>query len=807
MSIIFVFIGQKAMAQPNVIQVGADNAYFPFEYINDDNESAGFDIDLLKALAENQNLKIKITNGDWFLIKDGMESGDFDMLAGMYYNPDRAELFDFTVPYIIITHSIFVKQGNKIRSINEIKENKSLRVVVENSSILHKYLTTNGVLPERILAVENQLDALMLVEDSYTTCALLPDLQAKYIAHKNGLDDIKAVGLPILPREYSFAVIKGDTALLSTLNRGINRLHQSGKYKQIFEKWFGSYSPTYSILEENYSIFFLVSIALAIIMIFVYTFMQSRFKKLKSENKSLYSELKQTNQVLKDVHKNETLYKRIIEFSPFPIAMIHEDGYFVFTNSGFEELFGKQSGKTGSVNHWLRKSINKEHEQNFVKSQFFYNPKDLVSQKTTDSAFTISNRLGEELPMHLSFVSLGNGQLLIFLVEDAKMKGSNLNTSEAEHNNKPIFLPSFAHEVRSPMNIIMGFSEMMCTEDLELDEMKVYSSLIRQNGQDLHQLLQNIGTLTSIGSDELLLNTEFILVEELMKSIIQQHKLIYAKNAPPDYLKLRSEEDQQRELVVNVDREIFTQVFFNLIKYIRRIAQKDRVSIAYILTESSKVQFSIEAELQKAESEKLNELILSFDTNERKTDKFIDSAFHLGLYISLLLVKFTGNKIELKKNDNLYSLQFSLPNFSSEDPVAQYRIKPFPKMKQQYNWEGKTILIAEDNSQSLYYFELIFKATKANIITAKDGREAYEICRKDSKIDLVIMDWLMPIMDGETSTKLIKQIEPTLPIVAVTAFALGDERAKILKSGCIAYYPKPVDKDELFSYLNTLFED
>lgn len=63
-------------------------------------------------------------------------------------------------------------------------------------------------------------------------------------------------------------------------------------------------------------------------------------------------------------------------------------------------------------------------------------------------------------------------------------------------------------------------------------------------------------------------------MEELMKSIIQQHKLIYAKNAPPDYLKLRSEEDQQRELVVNVDREIFTQVFFNLIKYIRRIAQK-----------------------------------------------------------------------------------------------------------------------------------------------------------------------------------------------------------------------------------------
>ena len=286
-------------------------------------------------------------------------------------------------------------------------------------------------------------------------------MQAKYIAKKNGLDDIKTVGLPILPREYAFAVSKGDTLLLNTINAGLTRLHRSGDYEEIFESWFGKYNPTYSVLEEGFSIFWLISLFLTAILVFVYLFMRFRLRSLLKENRTLNNELKQTNMVLKEVHKNETLLKRIIEFSPFPIAMIHEEGYFVFTNSGFEDLFGKQSTKGGSVNRWLSMAIKKEQERSFIKSQFFYSPKDIVSQGASNSVFSLTTKGGAENLMQLFFVSLGNGQLLIFFSDNANKFESTKQfdslEKEKSKGTKSLFLPHFSHDVRSPMNIIMGF--------------------------------------------------------------------------------------------------------------------------------------------------------------------------------------------------------------------------------------------------------------------------------------------------------------------------------------------------------------
>ena len=795
-----------ALGQPKIIQVGADNAYFPFEYLNDERNPAGFDIDLLQALAKESDFEIQITTGDWFIIKDQMKNGDFDMLAGMYYNPDRAEIYDFSLPYIIITHSLFVKSGSEIASLNELKEDESIRVVVENSSILHKYLTTNGVLPERILAVENQLDALLIVEDSYTTCALLPALQAKYIAEKNGLEDIKMVGLPILPREYAFAVSKGDTVLLNKINAGLTRMHRNGEYKEIFENWFGKYNPTYSVLEEGYSIFWLVSLFLTVILVFVYFFMQLRLKKIVKENKNLNNELKQTNMVLKEVHKSERLLKRIIEFSPFPIAMIHEEGYFVFTNSGFEYLFGKQSTKAGSVNRWLSLAIKSEQEQSFIKSQFFYNPKDVISQGASNSTFSLTTKTNEERLMQLFFVSLGNGQLLIFFSDDERNLESSRSLDFVEKKEKGIkslFLPHFSHDVRSPMNIIMGFSSLIKTDDLSVDEMKSYAGLIHQNAQKLMQLLKNIGTLSKIESSELPIKLEFILVSEFVNSVYYQFKGLEATEH-----EIICSEDTTTNLVVNADREILMQAILNLLFYLDDLTKDKSVSSGCELIEMNKVNFFIKINFAEDVYQSLEQKVEAFQNNPADPNQFFSSGNDLSLYVSLVLIRLFGSKAELSRNENNgeSKFAFSLPNFSSENPVAQYKIKNTLKRKQQFDWAGKRILIADDNPQSLAYFELIFKSTNAEIITAQDGREAYEQCRKEVKVDLVLMDWLMPVMDGETSTKLIKQLEPTLPIIAVTAFALGDERTKILQSGCNAYYPKPVDRDDLLNYINTLFE-
>ncbi len=232
----------KAQDSVRTIKVGCDYAYYPYEYINENHEADGFDIDIIKAIGKEMNINLEIKAGNWFDIKRNLEEGKIDVIAGMYYLPERADKVNFSMPIIIITHSIFVNDGDYWQSLKDVKDEKNLRVVVENSSILHKYLTSAGINSDRILAVENQLDALKILSQTPNSVALLPDLQGKYIAKKNGFDHIVTVGLPIIPREYSIAVNKHDTILLNQINDAITEINNNGQYNRIYQKWFGKYN-------------------------------------------------------------------------------------------------------------------------------------------------------------------------------------------------------------------------------------------------------------------------------------------------------------------------------------------------------------------------------------------------------------------------------------------------------------------------------------------------------------------------------------------------------------------------------------
>ena len=88
--------------------------------------------------------------------------------------------------------------------------------------------------------------------------------------------------------------------------------------------------------------------------------------------------------------------------------------------------------------------------------------------------------------------------------------------------------------------------------------------------------------------------------------------------------------------------------------------------------------------------------------------------------------------------------------------------------------------------------------TQANILRAKNGQEAIDICAKDSQVDLVIMDLKMPVMDGFEATERIKNLFPGLPIIIVTAYSSAAEKEKAIESGCDEFIKKPINKKELY---------
>ena len=122
-----------------------------------------------------------------------------------------------------------------------------------------------------------------------------------------------------------------------------------------------------------------------------------------------------------------------------------------------------------------------------------------------------------------------------------------------------------------------------------------------------------------------------------------------------------------------------------------------------------------------------------------------------------------------------------------------------------FNWEGKVILIVEDDYPSYMFLHTIITYARGNTVHIQNGIDAIEYC-KENNIDLILMDIQLPGISGFEATSEIKKFKPALPIVAQTAFALKGERERSLDAGCDDYITKPIDKNNLVllidKYLN-----
>jgi CheY-like chemotaxis protein len=120
-------------------------------------------------------------------------------------------------------------------------------------------------------------------------------------------------------------------------------------------------------------------------------------------------------------------------------------------------------------------------------------------------------------------------------------------------------------------------------------------------------------------------------------------------------------------------------------------------------------------------------------------------------------------------------------------------------------WEGKSILIVEDDEISLEFLKELFEPYKVRIFTAYNGREALELCKKESSISLVLMDVQLPLMNGKDAMKEIKKMRPDLPVIAQTAFAMSGDKERYLNDGFDNYISKPINVQELITIVESFF--
>ncbi len=123
-----------------------------------------------------------------------------------------------------------------------------------------------------------------------------------------------------------------------------------------------------------------------------------------------------------------------------------------------------------------------------------------------------------------------------------------------------------------------------------------------------------------------------------------------------------------------------------------------------------------------------------------------------------------------------------------------------------YVWEGKSILIAEDIVSNYNFLRLLLKKSKVNILWVENGRDAVNTALNNDSIDLVLLDINLPILNGYEVVKQIKKKKPNLPVIAQTAYALGGDREKSIAAGCDDYVSKPISISVLLKKINSFLE-
>jgi CheY-like chemotaxis protein len=122
-----------------------------------------------------------------------------------------------------------------------------------------------------------------------------------------------------------------------------------------------------------------------------------------------------------------------------------------------------------------------------------------------------------------------------------------------------------------------------------------------------------------------------------------------------------------------------------------------------------------------------------------------------------------------------------------------------------YSWSDKMILVAEDIELNYLYIRELLEPTGASIVRAENGKIAVDFCQNHANIDMILMDLLMPVMNGYEATRQIKLIRNDIPIIAQTAYAMAEDRKKAWEAGCDDFIAKPIDKEDLLQKIDYFF--
>lgn len=221
------------------IFVGGDSNYPPFEFLDENGEPAGFNVELSRAIARELGLEITFRLDSWGKIRQALEQDEIDVIQGMFYSPERENYFAFSPPHSIVNHAIVVREGTTMAG--SLSELSGKSILVMKGDIMHDAAVALGY-KEQLKIVETQEEALRLLSGGEYDCALVAKIPALYRIKQRGWTNLRLSDYSVHSPEYCFAVPKRNHQLLALFSEGLANVRATGEYRRIYAKWLGLYS-------------------------------------------------------------------------------------------------------------------------------------------------------------------------------------------------------------------------------------------------------------------------------------------------------------------------------------------------------------------------------------------------------------------------------------------------------------------------------------------------------------------------------------------------------------------------------------
>ncbi|MBN1990986.1 MAG: PAS domain S-box protein [Bacteroidales bacterium] len=397
--------------------------------------------------------------------------------------------------------------------------------------------------------------------------------------------------------------------------------------------------------------------------------------------------------------------------------------------------------------------------------------------------------------------ALGNPVSYVSIKEDVTHKKQmELDLIEAKERAqesdklKTAFLHNMSHEVRTPMNAIMGFAELM---ELNLNNSEVlveYSKIIRQRSADLLDIITSILDISRLESGLVKPYVEKANLNRVIRDLAEHFSSYIALQQKEDVVLIAKEAPEAFPKEVLIDISKVKQILTHLLKNAVTFTFHGHIGFGVSsFTSKSVVLYVSDTGLGIADDMK------SIVFERFRQDLTVDSSYAEGLGLGLPIVKGLVEIIkgrltlisELKKGTSFFiEIPYKLPSSTtnSTEDMPNSLVK-------------KRILIVEDDSSNAEYYFQIVSSVQAIGVNAYTGAEALAIVNAQDPFDLVLMDLRLPDINGFHLTTQIKQIAPNVPVIAQSAYIEDTDKKAAFNAGCVEVVSKPITKEKLIALL------